>query len=110
MATRVFYCALPLEGGGKGVEIAFYVQGYVFKPAGATATMMFSVNGQTTVADFPGTSDDGFLHELKFAADKPSECRLCVFLLVGQDKDSDAEPFLSVDTIDAAIQPLRRSR
>src|SRR5262245_41444151 len=51
IATRVLYCALPLEDGEKEVEIAFYAQGYVYKPEGATATVVFSVNGQTTVAE-----------------------------------------------------------
>jgi hypothetical protein len=105
MATRVFYCTVPLEDAGKGAEIAFYAQGYVCTPEGATATMVLSVNGQTTVVDFPGTSDNSFIQELKFAAEKPSECRLCVFLLVGQDKDSDAQPYLNVNSINATIQP-----
>jgi hypothetical protein len=108
MATRLFYLALPLEDGGTGVEIAFSVQGYVVTRKGATGTMVFSVNGQTAVADFPGTSDTSFLQQLKFAADTPSECRLCVFLLVGQDENSDAQPYLNVNAIDAAIQPPKK--
>ena len=106
MATRAFYLALPLEDSGKGVELTFSVQGYVTTEEGATATMVFSVNGQTTVADFPGTADKDFLQQLKFAADKPSECRLCVFLLVG----GNSEAYLNVTAIDAEIQSPKKKK
>jgi hypothetical protein len=102
--TRVFDFALPLEEGGTAVEIAFFVQGYVVTHEGSSATMVFSVNGQTTVADFSKTSDTSYKQNLKFTADTASECRLCVFLLAGQDQNSDPQAYLSVDAIDAAIQ------
>ena len=76
---------------------------------GATATIVFSVNGQTTVADFPANSEQGFDQVLKFTAPSPSECRLCVFLLVRRDsKNSNAEAFLSAPVINAEILPRTR--
>jgi hypothetical protein len=108
MATRLFYLALPLEDGGKGVEIAFAVSGAVATLEGATGTMVFSVNGQTIVADFPANSDQSYVQQLTFKAETASECRLGVFLLAGRDSNnSNAEAFLNVTSIDAGIQPSR---
>ena len=109
MSTRVFSLVLPLEGDEKKVEIEFIVQGFTLTHEGATATMVCSVNGQTTVADFPGMSDQSFVQKLKFAAEAPSECRLYVFLLVGRDsRNANAEAFLNVNSIDAEILPRAR--
>lgn len=106
MATRTFCLALPLESGGKAVEIAFTLQGAVFTQEGATGTLVFSVNGQTMVADFPANSDQNYVKQLKFKAETASECRLGVFLLAGRDSNnSNAEAFLNVTSIDAEIQP-----
>src|SRR5262245_13776765 len=106
MSTRMFSLVLPLEGDEKRVEIEFIVQGFTLALEGASATMVCSVNGQTTVADFPGKSDQSFVQKLKFAAESPSECRLCVFLLVGRDsRNANAEAFLNVTSIDAEILP-----
>jgi hypothetical protein len=109
-ATRAFFLVLPLEGYDERVEIEFFCSNaFVLTTEGATATLVFSVNGQTTVADFPANSEQSFIQPLKFTAPSPSECRLCVFLLVGRDsKDSNAEAFLSVPAIDAEILPRPR--
>ena len=106
MATRVFSLVLPLEGDEKRVEIEFTVQGFILTPEGATATMVCSVNGQTTVADFPERSEQSFVHTLKFEAQTPSECRLYVFLLVGRDsRNAYADAYLNVASIDAEFLP-----
>ncbi len=100
--TRVFSLIVPLEGEGKTVEIEFSVTGFILTTAGATATIVFSVNGQTSVADFVANSDQSILQKLTFAAELPSECRLCIFLLIGRDsKDPEAEAHLNVSSIDA---------
>jgi hypothetical protein len=109
MSTRVFSLVLPLEGDEKRVEIEFIVQGFILALEGATATLVCSVNGQTTVADFPGKSDQSFVQKLKFAAEAPSEFRLCVFLLLGRDSiNANAEAHLNVTSIDAEILPRRQ--
>jgi hypothetical protein len=105
-STRVFCVVVPLEGDDKSVEIEFTASAFIKTLEGATATLVSSVNGQTTVADFPANSDQSFEQRLKFTAQSPSECRLCVFLLVGRDsKNSNAEAFLNVPSIDAEILP-----
>jgi hypothetical protein len=103
MATQAFSFVLPLEGDdNETVEIDFHVDGFVLTTEGATATVVLSVNGQTTVADFPANSEESYVRSLKFTAPSPSECRLGVFLLVGRDsKNPDAEAFMSTLTIDA---------
>jgi len=109
MSTGMFSLVLPLEGDERRVEIEFIVQGFALAPEGATATMVCSVNGQTTVADFPGSSDQSFVQKLKFTAETPSECRLNVFLLVGRDsRNANAEASLNVNSIDAEIMPRPR--
>ena len=109
-STRVFCLVLPLEGDDETAEIEFIVtNALVMTTEGATATMVLSVNGQTTVADFPANSDQSFEQRLKFTAPSPSECRLCIFLLVGRDSnDSSAEAFLSTPVVDAEILPRPR--
>src|ERR671910_1763564 len=105
-ATRAFFLVMPLEGDdNESVEIDFRVQGFVLTTEGATATVMLSVNGQTTFADFPANSEESYLQSLKFTASSPpSECRLSVFLLVGRDStNSDAEAFINTLSIDANI-------
>lgn len=106
MSTRVFSLVLPLEGEEERVEIELVAQGSIVVLEGATATLVCSVNGQTTVADFPSGSDDSFVQKLTFVADAPSEARLCVFLLLGRDSaNADAEAHLNVSSIDAEILP-----
>jgi hypothetical protein len=105
-STRVFSLGLPLEGDEKRVEIEFTVQGFILALEGATGSLVCSVNGQTTVADFPGASEQSLVQTLKFSAETPSEARLCVFLLVGRDSsNANAEAHLNVTSIDAEILP-----
>ncbi len=107
VSTRAFFLVLPLEGDNERVEIEFFCSNaFVLTTEGATATLVFSVNGQTTIADFSASSEQSFIQPLKFTALSPSECRLSVFLLVGRDsKNANAEAFLSVPAIDAEILP-----
>jgi len=112
ISTRVFSLVLPLEGDKKDekdekrVEIEFIVQGSILALEGATATLVCSVNGQTTVTDFPGASEQGFVQKLKFEAEAPSEARLCVFLLLGRDsRNTNAEAHMNVSAIDIEILP-----
>ena len=104
-STHVFSFVLPLKGeGNETVQIDFTVQGFVATTEGATATMVLSVNGQTTLADFPANTEESILQSLKFTARAPTECRLSVFLLVGRDStNSDAEAFMNMLSIDANI-------
>jgi hypothetical protein len=97
---------MPLEGddANETGEIDFHVQGFVLTLEGGTATVVLSVNGQTTVADFSANTEQSYLQSLKFTAHSPFEWRLCVSLLAGRDsKDPNAEAFISATAIDADI-------
>jgi hypothetical protein len=108
-ATRVASFVLPLEGEEERVEMEFIIQGYIATIEAATATVVCSVNGQTTLTDVPGPMSDSFVQKLTFAAKKPSACRLCIFLLLGRDsKNPNAEGILTVSTIDAELLPRPR--
>jgi hypothetical protein len=104
-SALAFFFVLPLEGDdNETVEMDFHVQGFVLTTGGTTATVVLSVNGQTTVADFPANSEQSYLQSLKFTAPSPSECRLSVFLLAGRDSNNpDAEAFVNTLSIDANI-------
>ena len=104
--TRLFTLPLPLKGDEPKVEIEFSLDCFVMTFDGATASLVCSVNGQTTVTDFPENTDQSFVHTFRFAAETPSEARLCVLLLLGRDsKNANAEANLSVLSIDAELLP-----
>jgi hypothetical protein len=53
IVTRVFSFALPLSGADPGMEIPFFVSGFVLSQEGANGHLLFSVNDQSMVVDFP---------------------------------------------------------
>lgn len=106
LASCIFTTVIPVDGDEKSVQIAFGVNAFALTTEGATATIAISVNGQTTVADFSGNSQESIVQQLEFKCERPSECRLCIFLLVGLDsKNPNAAASLSVSTIDAEFLP-----
>jgi hypothetical protein len=106
IVTREFALVLPLEGEEKGAEIAFHVSdGFVATGKGATATIVFSVNGQTTVRDFGANADESFRQDLKLAGEMPSGCRIYVLLQFGRDlKNPNSHAFLRAAILDAEIR------
>lgn len=104
--VRVASLVLPLEGDDERAEIEFIAQGGFVTQEGTTATVVCSVNGQTAVTDVPDARDDTFVQRLTFAAKKPSDCRLTVFLLLGRDsRYAGAEAHLNVTSMDVEILP-----
>jgi len=55
VASRVFTFALPLSGATPDTEIPFFVSGFAFSEQAGNGHLVFSVNDQTMVADFPGS-------------------------------------------------------
>ncbi len=107
IATRVYSLVLPLKGDGYGGEIEFALQGFVITTEGATATLIFSVNGHNTVVDFPANSEKSFTHQFKYSVGSESESRLNVFLLAERGSNgSDAH--IHVQSIDAEVLPRSR--
>jgi hypothetical protein len=106
IGSRVFTAVVPVQGDEKRVEIAFGVSAFAATTEGATATIAISVNGQTVFADFSGKSDESIVQQLEFKDERPSECRICIFLLVGLDsKNPNTGASLSVATIDGEFLP-----
>jgi hypothetical protein len=55
IVTRVFSFALPLSGAEPGMEIPFFVSGFVLSQEGANGHLLFSVNDQTWSSIFQKT-------------------------------------------------------
>lgn len=103
IATRVFSFSLPLSGAEPGQEIPFFVSGFAFSEKEATAHLVFSVNNQTTVTDFPANSKTDFVQELKYTAGDAADVRITVFLLADRDSNSDSGVHINVIAIDTDI-------
>jgi hypothetical protein len=100
VVTRVFSFSLPLLGADPGRVIPFFVQGFALIQQGANGHLLFSVNEQTMVVDFPENSNDSFVKEFDYTVGTASELRITVFLLADRDSTSDAAVNLTVSTID----------
>ena len=96
IVTRVFSFALPLSGADTGMEIPFFVSGFV----GANGHLLFSVNDQSMVVDFPKNSNNDFVQQFNYKVGSASELRISVFLLADRDSKSGAAVNLNVLAID----------
>jgi hypothetical protein len=101
--SRVFTFVLPLSGATPGSEIPFFVSGFVASENGGNGHLVFSINDQSTVADFPGGSEQSFIQKLNFKVGSAPEIRLTTFLLADRDSKSDATVKMNVSTIDTDI-------
>ena len=100
IVTRVFSFSLPLSSVQLGQEIPFFVSGFVFSEREATAHLLFSINDQSTVIDFPANSETDFVHELKYTPREAADVRMTVFLLADRDSNSDSAVHINVTAID----------
>jgi len=100
IATRAFSFSIPLSGAWPGQEIPFFVSGFAFSEKGANAHLMFSVNDQTAMTDFPADSNKEFVQQLKYTAGDAAEARITVFLLADRDSKSDSAVHVNVTAID----------
>ncbi|HEY4806699.1 MAG TPA: hypothetical protein VIH81_02960 [Roseiarcus sp.] len=103
IVTRSFSFSLPLSGAKSGSVIPFFVGGFAFTEAGANGHLLFSVNEQTLVVDFPENSNDSFLRQLNYTVGTAAELRITVFILADRDSKSDAAVNLTVSSIDTDI-------
>ena len=103
IATRVFSFSVPLSGTDPGQEIPFTVQGHSASEKEATAHLVFSVNDQTTVVDFPVNSESSFVQQLKYKAGNAADARITVFLLANRDSKSGSGVQVNVASIDADL-------
>ncbi len=99
---------LKLSGADPGSEIPFHIQGYAFTENGANAHLLFSVNDQTMLADFPENSDGSFLKTLNYKVGAASELRITIFLVADRDSTSNSAATLTVSTIDTDVAKHQR--
>jgi hypothetical protein len=105
VATRVGTIVVPVGGDQKQAQIAFGMSAFAVTTEGSTGTVVLSVNGRTTVADFTGEKQESIVQEIEFEGDRPAECRICIFLLAGLDSRDPGATSLSVSTIDGEFLP-----
>jgi len=108
IATKVFSFSIPLSGADPGKEIPFEVSGFVASEKEANAHLVFSVNNQTTVMDFPANSNSSFIQQLKYKPEDAAEARITVFLLADRDSTSDSGVHVTVSTIDTDMAASRQ--
>ena len=101
--TRAYSFVLPMSNAGADEEIPFFVQGYVINQKGGAARLVFVVNGQVSVSNFPYEADNSFLEQFKVKAGAAKECRITVFLLAERDSASGASVYLNVASIDTDL-------
>jgi hypothetical protein len=103
IVTRLFSFALPLSGADLGLEIPFFVSGFILSQEGANGHLLFSVNNQSMVVDFPPNSDNDYVQQLNYKVGNASELRISIFLLADRDSKSTAAVSLDVLAIDTDI-------
>jgi hypothetical protein len=100
IVTRAFSFSLPFSGADPGTVLPFFIGGFALIQQGANGHLLFSVNEQTMVVDFPANSNDSFVKEFDYTVGNASELRITVFLLADRDSTSDAAVNLTVSSID----------
>jgi len=106
VATRTFSLVLPLESAPDTVQISFAVSGFAFASNAANGYAVLSVNGRTSVMEFPSGTDQEFVQELELEAEPTSECRISLFLLAERElADPLAAATVSTLSIDAEVLP-----
>jgi hypothetical protein len=116
IVTRTSSFSLPLSGAAPDLVIPFFVGGFVLTEMGANGHLLFSVNEQSIVIDFPGSSKTDFVKQLNYTVGNASELRITVFLSADRDSTSDAAMNLNVLSIDTDAskhqpqQPATRSQ
>jgi hypothetical protein len=85
------------------MEIPFFVAGFVGTETGANGHLLFSVNDQTMVVDFPDSSNGDFVKQFNYEVGSASELRITIFLLADRDSASDAGVSLNVLSIDTDV-------
>jgi len=108
VAARLFSLVLPVDGGTNGLDITFAASGYAFTSKGARGYTVLSVNGQTSVEQFPPGTDREFIQELKFKAGPTCEFGLAVSVVAERDAaHPQAAANLTISSVDAQINHHR---
>jgi hypothetical protein len=85
------------------MEFPFFVSGFVSSQEGANGHLLFSVNDQSIVVDFPPNSDNDYVQQLNYKVGNAAELRISIFLLADRDSKSSAAVSLDVLAIDTDL-------
>jgi hypothetical protein len=99
IVTRTFSFSVHVSAADQGSEITLFISGFASTMPGANAHLLFSVNDQSMIVDFPENSNDEFDKQLIYKVGASSELRVTVFLLADRDSTSDAQASLNVTKI-----------
>ena len=103
IVSRVHSFALQLSGANPGMEFPFFVSGFISSQEGANGHLLFSVNDQSIVVDFPPNSDNDYVQQLNYKVGNATELRISIFLLADRDSKSSAAVNLDVLAIDTDL-------
>jgi uncharacterized protein len=104
--ARLFSLVLPVDGGGNGVDISFRASGFALTTEGTSAYSVLSVNGATSVEQFPSNTERDFVQEVRLEAGPTCECGLAVSVVAERDAaHPDAAAHLNILSVDAQINP-----
>jgi hypothetical protein len=103
IVSRVYSFALQLSGANPGMEFPFFVSGFISSQEGANGHLLFSVNDQSIVVDFPPNSDNDYVQQLNYKVGNATELRISIFLLADRDSKSSAAVSLDVLAIDTDL-------
>ena len=79
IVSRVYSFALQLSGANPGMEFPFFVSGFISSQEGANGHLLFSVNDQSIVVDFPPNSDNDYVQQLNYKVGSASSFGLAFF-------------------------------
>ena len=103
VVTRDFSFSLPVKDAEPGSEIPFFVQGFVLCNKGTNAHLVFSVNDQSSVFDFPEGTDTSFLQHIKYKVGSGAELRVTVVLWADRDSRLEEGAHVNVSSIDTDV-------
>ncbi len=108
IVTRTYSFVMPLSGVKPTTAFPIYLQGYIFNQQGANGHLIFTVNDQTTVADFTEPSDRSFLQQIDFKPGTASDLRVTIVLIADRDSATDAAVNLSVTAVDSDTEKHKK--
>ena len=108
IAMRAFSVVIPTTNKVR-VRLPISVDGFVLTEAGAQATLLLVVNGETTVVKFPPKSDRSYVKNLVYRAKYASDVRLTAVLITERETASPgAAAFLGLSVVSAGNLPKPR--
>jgi hypothetical protein len=105
VAMRAVSVVIPTTSKER-VRLPISLEGFVLTEAGARATLLFVVNGETTVVKFPPKSDRSYVKNIVYRAKSASDVRLTAVLITERETATPgAAAFLGLSVVRAGNLP-----